>query len=273
MRILFCGDVVGKSGRMAVKKYVPYLKNKYQISCVVINGENATHGFGVSEKHIEDFFSYGVDVITTGNHVWDRPDIIKAMERGLPVVRPYNLGKDYSGSGACSFITKDGKKVLIINMMASLFMMPCEDPFKAMAEVLAWDKVKNSGYDAVLVDFHGEACSEKYAMGHFCDGKVSLVVGTHTHTPTADSHIMPCGTGYQTDAGMCGDYHSVIGMKVENALGRFKGVTPRPRLEPAEGEGTLCGVLLNVGEDGLCQWISPVRLGGRLSSFEPENMT
>jgi metallophosphoesterase (TIGR00282 family) len=270
MRILFCGDVVGRSGRDAIADHLPRLREELKLEFVVVNGENAAHGFGITEKICETLFQAGADCITGGNHSWDKPEIAPFMDSEKRMLRPINYPEGTPGRGAADYVTGTGKKVMVINVMCRLFMELLDDPFKAVERALPPTAPKPGGYAAVIVDVHGEATSEKMAMGHHSDGKASLVVGTHTHVPTGDAHILEHGTGYQTDAGMCGDYNSVIGMDKDSSLQRFRRRFPSPRLTPADGEGTLCGTYLETDEaTGLARFISPVRVGGRLQEHLP----
>lgn len=270
MKLLFCGDIVGKSGRSVVTDNMPRLRRDLGLDFVVVNAENAAHGFGLTPQICEELFDCGVDVLTTGNHVFDKSEIIPLMEEDRRILRPDNYPKGTPGYGSCVHELPDGRRVLVINVMCRLFMELLDNPFESIERLLPGGAPVESGLDAVLVDVHGEATSEKYAIGHLCDGRASLVVGTHTHVPTADGHILAHGTAYQTDAGMCGDYDSVIGMEKEGSLARFMQRVPRPRLGPAEGEATLCGVLVETDDrTGLAKRIAPVRLGGRLEKVWP----
>lgn len=266
--LLFVGDVVGRSGRDAVAKHLPGLIASHKPELVVVNGENSAGGFGITAAICAQFFDLGVDVITTGNHAWDQREILGYIDSEPRLLRPLNYPKGSPGNGAFVTTGRTGKRVLVANVMLRLFMDAMDDPFAAIDKVLK--QVPMGGaVDAILVDVHGEASSEKMAMGHYLDGRTSLVVGTHTHIPTADHHVMSKGTAYQTDAGMTGDYRSVIGMKAEPAIYRFTRKLPSERLTPAEGEATLCGCLVQVGSDGKAMVIEPVRCGGALSSAQP----
>lgn len=267
-RLLFVGDVVGRSGRDALAAHLPGLIAAHQPELVVVNGENSAHGFGISPKICEFMFDLGVDVITTGNHVWDQREIMGFIGSEPRLLRPLNYPKGTPGQGFHLVQGRTGKRVLVVNVMLRLFMDAMDDPFAAMDALLAKAPL-GSALDAVLVDVHGEATSEMMAMGHFLDGRVSAVLGTHTHVPTADHHIMSGGTAYQSDAGMTGDYRSVIGMKHEPAVYRFTRKLPAERLSPAEGEATLCGALVHIRADGLASRIEPVRIGGALSQASP----
>jgi len=263
---LFCGDVVGRSGRTVLIDNLPRLRSELALDFVVANAENAARGFGMTESICEDLFDAGCYVITGGNHTFDRAEIITYLERNQRVLRPDNYAAGTPGRGHGVFDTPDGRRVLVINVICRLFMETSDDPFAALARLLPDGPPVRSGLDAVIVDVHGEASSEKMALGHVADGTASLVVGTHTHVPTADAHILPGGTAYQTDAGMCGDYDSVIGMEKQAPIDRFLGRVPRPRLAPAEGAGTLCGVFVETDDKtGLAKAVAPVRTGGLLS--------
>ncbi|MCP4394736.1 MAG: TIGR00282 family metallophosphoesterase [Alphaproteobacteria bacterium] len=264
MKILFCGDVVGRAGREVILQQIPKIKEMHSIDAVVTNGENAAHGFGITSKICNQFHDCGVDVITTGNHVWDQRELIPHIGKSPNIIRPANKGRNTPGKGFTIFETVKGKKILVILLAGRLFMDPAEDPFGAMDEILKSYSLGKT-VDAIIVDFHAEATSEKNAMGHYLDGKVSLVVGTHTHIPTADVRIMKGGTGYMTDAGMCGDYDSVIGMKAEAAIHRFVSDLPGEKLSPARNKGTFSGVLIETDrETGLVTKINAVTDEGEL---------
>ena len=263
MKVLFLGDVVGRAGRDAIATHLPGLRQTLGLDFVVANGENAAHGFGITERTARDLYEAGVDCITTGNHVWDQREILATIDGDPRLLRPINFPRGTPGRGIGVF-TVGKRRVVVVNVMTRLFMDPLDDPFAAVDAVLATQRI-GGGVDLLLVDVHGEATSEKMALGHFCDGRASLVVGSHSHVPTADAQILPGGTGYQTDAGMCGDYDSVIGMKKEAAVQRFVRKMPGERLSPADGEGTLCGVFAEIAEgSGRASRIAPVRVGGRL---------
>jgi metallophosphoesterase (TIGR00282 family) len=263
MKVLFLGDVVGRAGRDAIAAHLPGLRQNLGLDFVVANGENAAHGFGITERTARDLYEAGVDCITTGNHVWDQREILSTIDGDPRLLRPINFPRGTPGRGIGVF-TLGKRRVVVVNVMTRLFMDPLDDPFAAVDAVLATQRI-GGGVDLLLVDVHGEATSEKMALGHFCDGRASLVVGSHSHVPTADAQILPGGTGYQTDAGMCGDYDSVIGMKKEAAVQRFVRKMPGERLSPADGEGTLCGVFAEIADgSGRATRIAPVRIGGRL---------
>ena len=268
MKILFCGDIVGRSGREAVVANVPALRRRYDIDFVFANGENAAGGFGITAAIAREFYECGVDCITTGNHVWDQRDIVSYIAQDKRLLRPANFPPGTPGWGANLFETARGQKVLVVNVMCRLFMEPLDDPFRAVDAELGKYAMGRSAH-FILIDVHGEATSEKQSIGHHCDGRASAVLGTHSHIPTADHWILPGGTAYQTDVGMCGDYDSVIGMKKDVAVQRFIRKVPGERLSPADGEGTLCAVLVESDDKtGLARSIRPVRVGGRLSPTE-----
>lgn len=279
MRILFCGDVVGRSGREVVQKYIPSIKKLWALDAVVINGENAHHGFGLSQKTCAALYASGADVITAGNHVWDCREFLSYVETDPRVIRPLNCEATVPGRGATLFPTPKGN-LLVISLMGQVEMRPqLDNPFPIVRDFLKTypplGSVGDQGVRAILVDFHAEASAEKMAMGYFLDGLVSLVVGTHTHVPSADTRILECGTGYMTDAGMCGDYQSVIGYARETIQNRY--VRKVPELSnpgPARGEGTLCGVFLETDDQtGLAKRIEPVRLGPNLSEAWPSDVS
>lgn len=265
MRVLVLGDVVGRAGRVAVEENVPRLRERLRLDFVIVNGENAAHGFGITDKICEAFYAAGVDVITTGNHVWDRREIIGYIRGESRLLRPLNYPEGTPGSGACLYPVAGGRKVMVIHPMCRLFMDPLDDPFAAVDEALRNHRLGRTA-NGIIVDVHGESTSEKMAMGHFLDGRVSAVLGSHTHVPTADAQILTGGTAYLTDLGMCGDYDSVIGMEKKTAIEKFTKKMPTDRLQPAGGEATLCGAYLEIDDgSGLATKISPLRLGGRLA--------
>ena len=270
MRILFFGDVVGRSGREALIAQLPGLVTQFGVDFVVVNPENAAGGFGLTPDLAGELFAVGADVLTTGNHVWDQRAIIPFLDAEPRVLRPLNFPPGTPGTGAHVFTARNGRKVLVLNVMGRLFMDTLDDPFRGVEQALAGHTL-GQGVDAILVDVHAEATSEKMALAHMVDGRVSAVIGTHSHIPTADAQILPGGTAYQTDAGMCGDYDSVIGMKKEISLTRFLKKMPGERLAPAEGPATVCGVFLETDDaTGLARRIEPVRLGGRLAPAIPD---
>jgi metallophosphoesterase (TIGR00282 family) len=267
MRILFLGDIVGRVAREAVRDNVANLRQSLNLDFVIVNGENAAHGFGITAAMVEELLDNGVDVITTGNHVWDKSEILSYVENQPRLLRPINFPPGTPGKGAGLFTVGD-KNILVINVMGQLFMQTLDDPFAAIEREISACPLSEMA-DAIIVDVHAEASSEKMAMGHFCDGRASLVVGTHTHIPTADAQILPAGTAYQTDAGMCGDYDSVIGMQKEESVNRFLTRMRRGRMEPANGSPTLCGVVVDTDDKtGLANSVEPVRVGGRLATTQ-----
>jgi metallophosphoesterase (TIGR00282 family) len=270
MRILFLGDLVGRSGRGAVIEALPKLRERYRLDFVVANGENAAGGFGISEAILIELLDAGADVVTTGNHVFDQREALVFIERHDRLLRPINFPQGTPGKGVGLFKAKTGADVLVINAMGRVFMADLDDPFRAVKRELDACGLK-TGADAILIDFHAEATSEKEAMGHFVDGRASGVIGTHTHVPTADEQILRGGTAYISDAGMCGDFDSVLGMDKVEPLSRFLTKIPTGRFAPALGEATLCGVGIDVDDaTGLARAIAPLRLGGRLSQTEPK---
>lgn len=268
MKILFCGDVVGRNGRDVVLKQIPLLRQEHEIDVVVVNGENSAGGFGITGTIGKSFFEAGVDVITTGNHVWRQKDIAAYISQEKRLLRPMNYSnKNLPGSGIAIHQLKDGRHFIVLHALARLYMPDQVDcPFHALDHVLESVSLSQKNIAGIMLDFHGEATSEKMAMGHFLDGRVSFVVGTHTHVPTADHMILPNGTAYQTDAGMCGVYTSVIGMDKKVPLAKFLNKLVELKMEPAEGEATLCGSLVEISNlTGLAVNITPIRVGGVLS--------
>lgn len=270
MRLLFLGDIVGRSGRNAVLDALPGLRRRWDLDCVVINGENAAGGFGITEAICNDLLDAGADAITLGNHSFDQREALVFIERQPKLLRPINYPVTTPGRGATMIETESGARVLVVNAMARLYMDALDDPFAAVDRVVTEAPLGQMS-DAILIDFHGEATSEKQAMGRYLDGRVSLVVGTHTHVPTSDHRILPGGTGYLSDAGMCGDYDSILGMAHEEAVRRFVEKTPGARLEAADGEGTLSGIAIETDDEtGLALEIAPVRIGPGLAPALPE---
>jgi metallophosphoesterase (TIGR00282 family) len=270
MRILFIGDILGRSGRAIVNERLPGLVKDWKLDLVVINGENAAGGFGITEVIYNELIEAGADAITLGNHAFDQREALVFIERAPRLVRPANYPKGTPGRGAALVETKNGKHALVINAMGRVFMDAMDDPFAAVEREIAACPLR-TGADAVIVDVHCEASSEKQAMGYFCDSRASLVVGTHTHVPTADQRIMPGGTAFMTDAGMTGDFESVIGMNKDEPLNRFTRKLPGSKFEAALGPATLCGVAVETDDKtGLAVKVGAVRLGGILSQSTPD---
>ncbi len=269
MRLLICGDVVGRAGRKVLCDNLPDLRRRLALDFVVVNGENAAGGYGITGKICEAFYAAGADAITTGNHVWDQSETLAYIQRDTRLLRPNNFPSDTPGRGVGAFATKDGRRVVVMHAMTRLYMDALDCPFVSIDRQLDVHRLGENA-DAILVDIHGEATSEKMSMGHFCDGRVSAVLGTHSHIPTADAQILPGGTAYQTDLGMCGDYDSVIGMKKEEAVKRFVTKLRQERLVAAEGEATLCAAMVETDDKtGLATHIAPLRMGGRLQPHWP----
>ncbi len=269
MRILFLGDTVGRSGREGAAAALPVLRERLQIDLAVVNAENASHGFGVAPDMAAALFAAGADVITLGNHAWDRKEIVPYIAQQPRLLRPLNFPPGTPGAGCLAVEVPGGRRALVLNAMGRLFMDPLDCPFRGAAEVLARYRLGGT-VQAIVIDFHAEATSEKLAFAHNFDGQVSLVVGTHTHVPTADHQVLPGGTAFQSDAGMCGDYDSVIGMAKEGSAARFIRKLPGERLAPAEGPATVCGLFVETNDaTGLAVRAEPVRMGGRLSQIMP----
>ncbi len=272
MRILFIGDVVGRSGRVIVQDRLPGLIADWRLDLVVLNGENAAGGFGITEAIYNEFIEAGADAITLGNHAWDQRDALVFIERASKLIRPLNFPAGTPGRGAALVATKCGGQALVINAMGRVFMDALDDPFAALDRELTACPL-GQGADAIVVDFHCEATSEKQAAGYFCDGRASLVVGTHTHVPTADHRILAGRTAFVSDVGMTGDFDSVIGMVKDEPLTRFLRKIPRARFEPANGPATLCGLAVETDASGLASKVAPVRLGGLLEEATPSFWT
>jgi metallophosphoesterase (TIGR00282 family) len=269
MRILFIGDIVGRSGRSIVGERLPRLVTDWKLDLVVINGENAAGGFGITEAIYNELLDAGADAVTLGNHAWDQREALVFIERAPRLIRPLNYPPGAPGRGAALIDTKNGKRALVMNVMGRIFMDPLDDPFAAVERELAACPLRQ-GADAIILDIHCEATSEKQAMGFFCDGRASLVVGTHTHAPTADHRVLPAGTAFVTDVGMTGDFDSVIGMNKEEPLNRFTRKIPAAKFEPATGAATLCGLAVETDEaTGLAAKVGAVRLGGALEGTKP----
>ena len=272
MRFAFFGDVVGRPGRDALAEHLPDLRRRLDLEFVIINAENASAGFGLSENSARQLFDAGADCLTLGNHSWDQKEALTYIVREPRLIRPLNYPPlaDAPGRGANLFETQTGKRILVMNVLGLVHMASMDDPFGAVDRQLESCPLGLAA-DAIVVDMHAEATSEKMAMGHFCDGRATLVVGTHTHVPTADAQILPHGTAYQTDAGACADYDSVIGMDKEEPLRRFTTRIGTERYKPASGEGTVCGVYVESDDrTGLALRVEPIRVGGRLKAQIPQ---
>ena len=266
MKILFLGDVMGRSGRHSLRDHLPQAIIDNNIDFVIANGENAAGGFGITESICNELYSYGVNVITTGNHLWDQKEITNYIDKDQNLLKPYNFAEGSPGLGFNIYELDNKEKIAVINIMGNLFMRSCDNAFFKIEEVLQKIDVKDLSF--IFVDFHAEASSEKMAMGHHLDGRVTAVVGTHTHVPTADATIMEHGTAYQTDAGMCGDYDSVIGTKKQEFVRKFATQdTERKRVPPADGVGTLCGVIIESQHGNfLAKNIQSIRIGGKIGN-------
>lgn len=265
MNILFLGDIAATPGRKALAKHLPSLKQQYAVGCTIVNGENAANGRGITADTAAEIFAAGADVITLGDHTFDQKGVEDLLATNPRIIRPANYPQGTAGRGHTVFTTADGKRVGVVNLQGRVFMRHQIDcPLAKIKELLA-DYRLGDNVDALVIDIHAEATSEKCVMGYVCDGKASLVVGTHTHIPTADARIQPKGTAYLTDAGMCGDYHSSLGMSYDSVLPNFQTVG-RHKFEPASGEGTLCGVLVSVGKNGLATAVQQIKVGGVLGA-------
>lgn len=269
MNILFLGDVMGRSGRQAITEHLPRLRDDWTLDFVVVNGENATSGMGLSGAHAKALLEAGADCVTLGDHAFDQKDMLQFIEHEPRIIRPLNFSKASPGKGARLFPTRSGKQVLVTQALGQVFMKrPFDDPFSALETVFRAHPLGGQA-DAVIVDFHCEATSEKMAMGHWCDGRASLMVGTHTHVPTSDAMILSKGCAYLSDAGMCGDYNSVIGMQRDEPLRRFITGMPKGRFAPALGPATLSGVYIETDRSGRATRIEMVRQGGQLQQTGP----
>ena len=269
MKIIFIGDVVGRSGREALSKYIPNIKKDFDPDIIIVNGENSTAGYGLSETHSKEIFNLGVDVITLGNHSWDQKYMLSYIEKNNKILRPINYPSRVPGNGKVIVETKDGKKILIVQVMLRLFMnIALDDPFESMNAILE-KEILGKTIDAIVVDMHGEATSEKNSFGHFLDGRVSAVLGTHTHIPTSDGRILENKTAYQTDVGMTGDYNSVIGFEKEGPIHQFlRGYRKNWRFRVADQKATLCGVFIETNNsDGLADNITMIHYGNNPSFF------
>ena len=273
MRLLFLGDVVGRSGRKVVLDALPGLRRRYMLDFVIVNAENSAGGFGVTEKICEELIEAGADAVTLGNHAFDQKDALVFIERQPRLIRPLNFPKGTPGRGSGLYQARNGADVLVINALGRVFMHEMDCPFRAIDNEVTDCKLGRDAA-AIFVDFHAEATSEKQSLAFFLDGRVTAVVGTHTHSPTADHRILPGGTAYMSDAGMCGDYHSVLGMQPGEPVNRFVSRIPRERFEPAAGAATLSGLAIEIDDaTGKATCVAPLRLGGVLSPAEPQFWT
>jgi metallophosphoesterase (TIGR00282 family) len=272
VRLAFFGDIVGSAGREALALHLPALRRRLGLEFVVANAENAAHGFGITEKIADQLLDLGVDCLTLGNHSWDQREALSFIGREDRLLRPCNYPRlsRAPGRGAFLFDAPGGRHVLVVSVLGRVHMDSLDDPFSAVDRELESAPLRDVA-DAVIVDIHAEVTSEKMAMGHFCDGRASLVVGTHTHVPTADAQVLPGGTAFQTDAGACADYDSVIGMGKEESVRRFTTRLPGAKHTPAGGPATVCGVFVETDDrTGLARRIEPIRIGGRLKPSVPE---
>jgi metallophosphoesterase (TIGR00282 family) len=269
MRLLFLGDVVGRSGRKAVLEQLPDLRARHKLDFVVVNGENSAGGFGITEVICQELLDAGADVVTLGNHAFDQREALVFIDRQDRLVRPLNFPAGTPGRGSSVYKAANGADVLVINALGRVFMTELDCPFRAIDVELNACRLKH-GADAVVIDFHAEATSEKQSLAYFVDGRASLVVGTHTHAPTADERVLPGGTAFMSDVGMCGDYNSVLGMEIEEPISRFLTRIPRARFEPSPREATVCGVAVETDDaTGLARSVKALRLGGVLTPTEP----
>jgi metallophosphoesterase (TIGR00282 family) len=270
LRILFVGDVVGRAGRNAIAEYLPGMVKDWSLDFVVVNGENSAGGFGITEAIYQEFLDAGADAVTLGNHSWDQREALVFIERAERLVRPANYPRGTPGRGAALVETKNGKHALVVNALGRVFMTPFDDPFAALERELGACPLGIAA-DAIVVDFHCEATSEKQGIGFFCDGRASLVVGTHTHAPTADHRIFKGGTAFISDVGMTGDFDSVIGMAKDEPLNRFLRKISSSKFEPANGAATMCAIAVETDDaSGLARKVGAVRIGGGLQQALPD---
>lgn len=271
MRLLFLGDVMGRAGRAAIIDRLPALRDRLKADFVVVNAENASGGAGVTTAHAKALLEAGADCLTLGDHAFDQRDMLSFIDTEPRILRPINYAKDAPGRGHRVFTDRRGRKILVAQVLGQVFMKrPFDDPFSAIDAVLRAHP-RGGAVQAALVDIHCEATSEKMGMGHFCDGRASVVVGTHTHVPTADCQILPGGTAFQSDAGMCGDYLSVIGMEKAEPMRRFVTGMAKERFTPARGEASLCGLFVETDDaTGAALRVEMIREGGRLIPSAPE---
>jgi 2',3'-cyclic-nucleotide 2'-phosphodiesterase len=261
VNILFFGDIMGQAGRAAITKHLPALRAELKPDFIIANAENAAHGYGLTSKIARELHALGIDCLTTGNHVWDQKDLVKEINELPFILRPLNYPAGTPGRGAAVYTTSQGQKVGVANVMGRLFMDALDNPFSALEQALN-PLVLGGTVDAMVVDVHAEASSEKQVIAHWLDGRVSAVVGSHTHVPTADERVLKGGTAFQTDAGMCGDYDSVIGMDKKTAIFKMTRKLPTDKLAPATGEGSVCGLLIQTNQAGLATHVQRVQRGG-----------
>ena len=272
MNILFLGDIMGRAGRDALAKQLPWLREELELDFIVVNAENATSGIGLSIDHAEQILKLGVNCITLGDHAFDQREMIAYIQHEPRIIRPINFAKTAPGNGMGIFKTDSGKRVLVTQVLGQVFMKKnFSDPFSGLDNVLNVSKL-GKACDASIVDVHAEATSEKMALAHWCDGRASLVIGTHTHIPTSDLQILSNGTAYQTDAGMCGDYNSIIGMDTQEPMQRFVTGMSKGRFVPAHGSASLCGAFVKIGSKGLAENVCAVRVGGLLKQAMPTRL-
>lgn len=270
MKFLIVGDIVGRSGRDALALHVPALRQKYALDLVIANADNASHGLGVNHATVKELYQCGIDLLTGGDHIWDQRDLLPHLDRSPWILRPLNYPDGTPGKGFHILETANKKRLLVIHALGRVFIDKlCGDPFGALDSILQ-KHLLGKNIDAILVDFHAEATSEKMALGHYMDGRVSAVVGTHTHVPTADARILSGGTAYMTDLGMTGDYDSVIGVEKDVPINNFRTGLRLGRFSPAGGEATLCGAVIETDDNtGKAVSITPIRIGGHLDN-QPE---
>jgi metallophosphoesterase (TIGR00282 family) len=271
MRLGFFGDVVGRAGRAAVAEHLPRVRARLGLDFVIVNGENAAGGFGITASTAQEIFDAGADCITLGNHSWDQSEALIYIEREQRLLRPYNYPKTLQipGRGSQLFTTPSGKRIFVVQIHGAAFMEPLDDPIQGVASALEEAPLRQVA-DAIIIEIHAEATAEKMTLAHYVDGRATLVVGAHTHIPTADAQVLPGGTAYMTDAGMCGDYDSVIGMKKGPIVQRAATKLPTERKSPADGPATMCGVFVEADDNtGLAKRIEPIRVGGRLREAMP----
>lgn len=267
--IVFLGDIVGRSGREVVLAMLPEIQERLKPHVIIANVENAAGGFGATPEICKELFESGIHVLTSGNHIWDQESIRGYISKEQRLLRPLNFPQHLPGRGVYAHELLNGQSVIVINLMGNVFMDPLNLAFPSVQEVLKSYPLNASTIAGIVVDFHAECTAEKMALAHYLDGKVSVVLGTHTHIPTADAQIFSHGTGFQADAGMCGDYNSVLGMQPQEPIQRFAQRIRHKRYETTKGDGTLCGVFVRINEMGLCSYISPLIQGPRLRCVWP----